>query len=145
MASVRDILSNKGPQVLSIGPTASALDAATLMNDHKVGCLLVLDGGELVGIFSERDLMRGVVVPQRAPAQTPVREVMTGEVACCQPHTTLEEARSVMKNRRIRHLPVLDGDRKLCGMISIGDLNAWQANDHEQTIQVLTDYIYGRA
>jgi CBS domain-containing protein len=144
MASVRDILATKGSQVLSIGPDASTLDAAILMNEHKVGCLVVLDGGAIAGMFSERDLMHGVVVPQRDPAQTAVREVMTSEVACCQPHTTLEEARSVMKNRRIRHLPVLDGDSKLCGMISIGDLNAWQSNEHEQTIQVLTDYIYGR-
>ncbi len=145
MPAVRDILANKGTQVLSIGPEATVLDAAVLMNDHKVGCLVVLDGGKLVGIFSERDVMRNVVVARRDPVQMPVREAMTSEVACCQPHTTLEEARSVMKNRRIRHLPVLDGEQSLCGMISIGDLNAWQANDHEQTIQVLTDYIYGRA
>jgi CBS domain-containing protein len=145
MPSVRDILAAKPPQLLSIGPDATVLDAAILMNDHKVGCLVVLDSGNLGGIFSERDILHGVVVPRRDPAETPVREVMTTEVACCQPHTTLEEARSVMKNRRIRHLPVLESDHRLCGMVSIGDLNAWQANDHEQTIQVLTDYIYGRA
>jgi len=144
MASVREILAAKGSQVLSIGPDATALDAAVLMNEHKVGCLLVLDAGKVAGVFSERDLMHSIVVPRRDAAQTPVREVMSTEVVCCQPHTTIEEARGVMKNRRIRHLPVLDGDGRLCGMVSIGDLNAWQSNEHEQTIQVLTDYIYGR-
>lgn len=145
MPAVRDILSTKGSQILSIGPEAMVLDAAILMNEHKVGCLVVLDSGNLIGVFSERDLMRNVVVPRRDPADTRVRTAMTTEVVCCQPHTTLEEARSVMKNRRIRHLPVIDAAQRLCGLVSIGDLNAWQANDHEQTIQVLTDYIYGRA
>jgi CBS domain-containing protein len=145
MPCVREILANKGSQVLSIGPEATVMDAAVLMNDHKVGCVVVLETGKLVGIFSERDIMRNVVVQLRDPAHTPVREVMTAEVVCCQLHTKLEEARSVMKNRRIRHMPVLDTEQSLCGMISIGDLNAWQANDHEQTIHVLTNYIYGRA
>jgi CBS domain-containing protein len=145
MPVVREILATKGSQIFSIGPEACVMDAAVLMNDHKVGCVVVLEGGKLIGIFSERDIMRNVVVARRDPTQTPVREVMSAEVACCQPHTTLDEARSVMKNRRIRHLPVLDSEHRLCGMVSIGDLNAWQTTDHEQTIQVLTDYLYGRA
>jgi CBS-domain-containing membrane protein len=70
---------------------------------------------------------------------------MTTEMVCCQPHTPLEEARGVMKNRRIRHLPVLDEAMQLCGLISIGDLNAWETHDHELTIHVLQEYIYGRA
>jgi CBS domain-containing protein len=145
MPAVSDILSTKGSQILSIGPDATVLDAAILMNEHKVGCLVVLDGGNLIGVISERDLMRNVIVHRHDPAQFVVRNAMTSEVACCQMHTTLDEARSVMKNRRIRHLPVLDNHHRLCGMISIGDLNAWQTTDHEQTIQVLTDYIHGRA
>jgi CBS domain-containing protein len=143
MATVRDILAVKGAQVMSIGPEATVLDAAVLMNDHKIGSLLVLSGGEVIGIISERDILQRIVVPRLDSGHTLVREVMTTEVICCQPHTTLEEARGVLKNRRIRHLPVLDEGR-LCGMISIGDLNAYQTHDHEVTIHVLQEYIYGR-
>ena len=145
MAVVRDILAAKGPHVLSIGPEANVLDAALLMNEHKVGSLVVMSGGQLIGIITERDILQRVVVPRRDPGQTAVQEVMTTEVVCCQPHTPLEEARGVLKNRRIRHLPVVDENRRLCGLISIGDLNAHDAHDHEVTIHVLQEYIYGRA
>ncbi len=145
MSTVSEVLAAKGQQVLSIGPQAAALDAALLMNEHKIGSLVVLDGGAVVGIITERDLLQRVVVPRLDPAHTPVRDVMTAEVVCCQPHTPLDEARGVMKHRRIRHLPVLDGGNQLCGLISIGDLNAHQSNHQERTICVLQDYIYGRA
>jgi CBS domain-containing protein len=144
MATVKDILAVKGSQVLSIGPEATALDAALLMNEHKVGSLLVMSGGQLIGIISERDILQRVVVPRRDPGVTPVLDVMTTEVICCQPHTPLEEARGVMKNRRIRHLPVVDELKRLCGLISIGDLNAHETHTHERTIHVLQEYIYGR-
>jgi CBS domain-containing protein len=144
MATVGDILAVKGPHVLSIGPDATVLDAATLMNERKIGSLVVLDGGRLIGIITERDMLQRVLVPRRDPAETPVSEVMTTEVICCHPHTTIEEARGVLKNRRIRHLPVLDVNERLLGLISIGDLNAHEAHDHERTIFVLEQYIYGR-
>src|SRR5215207_10580617 len=120
MATVRDILAAKGPHVLSIGPDASVLDAALLMNEHKVGSLLVMEGGRLVGIITERDLLVRLIGQRRDPAASKVCEVMTAEVACCRPDTALDEARGVMKNRRIRHLPVLDGEGTLLGLISIG-------------------------
>jgi CBS domain-containing protein len=145
MATVGDILAVKGAHVLSIGSDASAFDAATLMNEHKVGSLLVLDAGRLIGIITERDMLQRVLVARRDPAEIPVGEVMTTEVVCCQPHTTLEEARGVLKNRRIRHLPVLDTAEQLLGVVSIGDLNAQLTNDHERTICILHEYIYGRA
>jgi CBS domain-containing protein len=145
MATVRDILATKGTHVLSVGPEATVLDAALLMNEHKIGSLMVLDGGQLLGIITERDILQRVVVPRRDPGETTVLDVMTTEVICCQPHTAIDEARGVMKNRRIRHLPVVDDARRLCGLISIGDLNAYQANDQEKTIYVLQEYIYGRA
>ncbi len=145
MATISDILAVKGAHVLSIGPTASVLDAATLMNEHKVGSLLVMDAGRLIGIITERDMLQRVLVVRRDPATTAVAEAMSTELVCCHRHTTLEEARGVLKNRRIRHLPVIDGDERLLGLISIGDLNAHQANDHERTISILHDYIYGRA
>ena len=78
------------------------------------------------------------------PVPKLVREIMTDEVACCQLHTSVDEAKGVMKNRRIRHLPVVDDFRGLCGLISIGDLNAYENNSQEFTIHVLEQYIYGR-
>jgi CBS domain-containing protein len=144
MPSVKDILAVKGSYVLSIGPEATALDAAVLMNDHKIGALVVLHDGQLVGMITERDLLQRVLAQCRDPAHTLVKEVMTAEVVCCRPHTKLVEARGVMKNRRIRHLPVVDEGRRLDGLISIGDLNAFEAHDHEVTIHVLEEYIHGR-
>ncbi len=144
MATIRDILAVKGPHVLSIGPDATAFDAAVLMNEHKVGSLLVMDGGRLVGIITERDVLQEVVSQRRDPAATPVDDVMTSEVACCRPETTVDEARGVMKNRRIRHLPVLDDADHLIGVVSIGDLNAHMSHDQEVTIHILHEYISGR-
>jgi CBS domain-containing protein len=144
MATAKDILGIKGVHVLSIGPEATVLVAATLMNEHKVGSLAVLDQSRLVGLFTERDVLQRVVGERRDPATTPVRDVMTTEVVVCRPETTIEEARAAMRNRRIRHLPVLDGDGNMVGLISIGDLNAHLANDQEQTIYLLQEYLYGR-
>ena len=145
MATIGDILEVKGSKVLSIGPDAAVLDAANLMNERKIGSLLVMDADRLIGIITERDMLQRVLVTRRDPATISVADVMTAELVCCRPHTTLEEARGVLKNRRIRHLPVLDENEQLLGLISIGDLNAHQTNDHERTISVLHEYIYGRA
>jgi CBS domain-containing protein len=130
--------------VFTIGAGATALEAAQLMNEHKIGSLVVLDDGRVVGMFTERDVLQRIVGEQRDPATTPVGEVMTTEVACCTAETTLDEARGAMKNRRIRHLPLVDDDHRLQGLISIGDLNAHAASDHEQTIYLLQEYLYGR-
>ncbi len=145
MATVGEILAVKGPHVRSIGPDATVLEAATRMNEHKIGSLLVMDESRLIGIITERDMLKRVLVSRRDPGNIPVGEVMTTELVCCHPHTTLEEARGVLKNRRIRHLPVIDENEQLLGMISIGDLNAHEVNDHERTICILQEYIYGRA
>ena len=144
MATVRDLLAKKGSQVWSIGGDATVLHAAQFMAQHKIGALLVLDGEHIAGMFSERDVLQRVVAEGRDPAATTVGEVMTAEVACCTPETSLEEARGAMKNRRIRHLPVVDGDERLLGVLSIGDLNAFQVAHQEQTIFLLNEYLYGR-
>lgn len=143
MATVKDLLAVKGSQTLSVGPDATVLDAALKMNEHRVGCLVVLEEGALRGIITERDFLRRVVAERRDPSNTRVREVMTADVMCCRLHTNMEEARVVMKERRIRHLPVLDDNDRLCGMISIGDLNAHEAYSKDQTIHLLHEYIYG--
>jgi CBS domain-containing protein len=144
MSTVRDILAVKGTHVLSVGKEATVIDAALLMNEHKVGALVVIDGGHVAGMFTERDVLRRVVGERRDPVSTRVHEVMTVEVVCCTPETTIDEARGAMKTRRIRHLPVCDGNGQLHGLVSIGDLNAHQASDHEHTIYLLQEYLYGR-
>jgi CBS domain-containing protein len=144
MATVRDILTRKGSHVWSIGPEATVLEAAQFLTQHRIGAAIVLDGDRILGMFSERDVLQRVVAEGRDPSNTKVSEVMTEEVACCTPETSLEEARGAMKNRRIRHLPVVDGNDHLLGLISIGDLNAFQVADQEQTIFLLNEYLYGR-
>jgi CBS domain-containing protein len=144
MALVRELLERKGVNVLTIGPSASVLQAALRMNEHRVGSLVVVEDGRVVGMFTERDVLQRVVAGRRDPEVTRVVEVMTAAVVCCTPETTVDEARGVMRDRRIRHLPVADADGRLLGMISIGDLNAQLQAAQEQTVFLLTEYIQGR-
>jgi CBS domain-containing protein len=144
MATVRDMLRKKGGEVHSIGPMASVLEATQEMNRHKVGALIVKSDDRVVGIFTERDVLTRVVADERNPSATSVEDVMTTELACCLMETDLDEVASVMKNRRIRHVPVLDHDGHLHGMISIGDINAWDSDGKETTIHFLSEYIHGR-
>ncbi len=142
MATVQTILDGKGGEVVSIAPDSSVLQAAQLMNECGIGGLVVSKNDRLVGVFTERDILRRVVARQRDPADVAVRDVMTTPVACCRPETTLEEVRSVMTNKRIRHLPVVDDDG-LRGIVTIGDIMAHQVTEQEDTIQYLTEYVYG--
>jgi len=143
MPVIKDILAEKGPSVLTIRKDASALEAAELMNEHKVGSVLVVTDGMIDGIFTERDVLRRIVAARRDPTTTRVAEVMTTELACCKPETSIDEARSFMRNKRVRHLPVIDDDNNVHGMISIGDLNAWRLDGQEMTITYLQEYLYG--
>ncbi len=145
MANVEELLRGKGTDVHRISPEMSVFDAARVMNQHRVGSLLVEEDNRLVGIFTERYILQRVVAHRRDVDATKVREVMTTEVACCRLLTTIEEARGVMKNRRIRHLPVVDEKGTILGLISIGDLNAFENNTQEMTISLLEQYIAGRA
>lgn len=144
MTTVQDILDQKGNQVLTVGPAATVIDAATLMNEHQVGSLVVLDAGRVLGMFTERDVLCRVVSERRDPATTTVGDVMTAEIVCCRAETPLDEARGAMKNRRIRHLPVIADDGSLVGLISIGDLNAHHTHSQELTIHLMEEYIHGR-
>jgi len=144
MPTVRDILSSKGSQIFSIGPDASVLEATRQMNQHKVGALVVMLDQQVVGIFTERDVLRRVVAEQRPAAEVTVAEAMTTDVICCEPDIDLDDASTIMQQRRIRHLPVCDEEGGLMGMVSIGDLNACHASHQQQTIHFLNDYIYGR-
>jgi CBS domain-containing protein len=145
MATVRDILAAKSSKVLTTRRDATVLEAINKMNEHGVGALVVCDGTHVVGMFTERDVLRKVAVSDRAPTEMYVEEVMTHDVVCTGPREELDEVRTVMKNRRFRHLPVCDEtDGHLLGLISIGDLNAHDASNQEATIHFLHEYIYGR-
>jgi CBS domain-containing protein len=145
MPSVQDVLSSKGAHVHSIVPSASVLDAIRKMNQHKIGALLVMDEGKVVGIFTERDVLRRVMGQELLPANVSVGEVMTRDVICVEPDTDLDEVSSIMQSRKIRHVPVCGSTKTIQGMISIGDLNAYHATHQEATIHFLNEYIYGRA
>jgi CBS domain-containing protein len=153
MASVADILAQKGSSVFVIAPTATVLAATQLMNHHHIGALVVAVGApagdpasseRVLGIFTERDVLTRVVGVQRDPATTLVEEAMTSNVAYCRPETDVEEVSAVMQQRRIRHLPVCDGEGLLRGLISIGDVNAWHSQGKDIEIHYLHEYIHGR-
>ncbi len=141
MDTVRDILARKGSQIVSVAPATMVLDAAQLMNTRGTGSVLVLDGKQLLGIFTERDVLRRVVAEQRDPSTTAVRDVMTTALITCAPATPLEECAAVMTQRRIRHLPVVGSDG-LCGLVTSGDVLAFQFAEQEATLKHLSSYFY---
>jgi CBS domain-containing protein len=143
MTRLGELLAYKGNQVFTIEPEATVLAAAELMNQHRIGCLLVCEGMRIHGILSERDILQRVVAARRDPSTTTVAEVMTVHVIFASPDMPIEQAQRIMMEKRIRHLPVVSGDGQLCGMISIGDLNAWEARSKDATIHWLQEYIYG--
>lgn len=142
MATVQAILTRKGRDVVTIDRGDSALTAAERMNERGIGGLVVTDGGRLVGIVTERDILRRVVAARRSPESTRVEDVMTTPVATCRPDTTFPECRAFMTGKRIRHLPVVD-ETGLCGIVTIGDLLAQEVDEHQATIEYLNSYIQG--
>ena len=145
MTQIRKLLDQKGNSVWKIHVSATVYEAAHEMNRHRIGALVVESDDQVVGIFTERDLLRRVVAERRNPEETRVDEVMTVDVVCCSPSTTAEEARTAMRERRIRHLPVADEDGRLVGLISIGDLNAELQASQQHTLFLLHQYIHGQA
>lgn len=144
MATVRELLAGKGAQVHMVPPSATVLEAIRTMNDRRVGAVVVGLDGRLDGIFTERDVLRRVVAEQRDVSALRVSEVMTHDVLCCAPETTVEEASRIMRDERVRHLPVCDAAGKVVGLVSIGDVNAFHANIQDATIQLLNDYVTAR-
>ena len=145
MPSVLDVLTVKGTYVHTTTPDTTVLAATQLMNQRKLGALIVMNGDDVAGIFTERDVLRRVVAEERDPSSCKVSEVMTHDVICCSPDTDLDEVSSIMKERRVRHVPVCDDQGRVRGMISIGDVNAYHATHQEAHIHFLNEYIYGRA
>lgn len=140
MATAERLMDVKGDGVASLPPTATVLEAAQLMNERHIGSIVVLEDEHLAGIFTERDILRRVVAEQRDPSATRLGEVMTSPVACASPRTLLDEIRKVMREKRIRHLPVVQ-DGRVVGMISIGDLNQAAIDVQVMTIQYLEQFI----
>jgi CBS domain-containing protein len=140
MHLVDQLLRQKPGPVRTIAPEATVLEAATLMNEHRIGALVVVQGQDPVGIISERDILTRVVAAEREPSKIRVSEVMTSHLITCTPRSPLDEVRRIMRERRIRHIPVVDGGR-LLGIISIGDLNQAETRALTATLTYLEEYI----
>jgi CBS domain-containing protein len=143
MAYIRHLLDKKGYDVWSTSPEASVYDALLLMAEKNVGALVVIHEGELVGVVSERDYARKVILHGKASMETTVREIMTDEVVTVTPKTTIEEAMAIMTEKRFRHLPVAE-ERAVVGIISIGDLVKSIIENQELMINQLENYISGK-
>jgi CBS domain-containing protein len=140
--SVGAILAHKGSAVWSIAPDATVFDAIQLMADKNVGALPVVENGGLVGIISERDYTRKVILKGKSSKETPVKDIMTRELVTAQPGDSVTECMQVMTEKRVRHLPVVEG-AKMIGLISIGDLVRRIISAQTATIDNLEKYITG--
>lgn len=142
MKLVKHLLDNKGGTIISVAEDASVLDAITLMADHAVGSLVVMDGETLKGIVTERDYARKVIIKGRSSRTTQVGEIMTSNVVTATVEQTVTDCMTVMTDRKIRHLPVVE-DGRVIGMISIGDLVQAIIAQQQEEIQHLEQYISG--
>jgi CBS domain-containing protein len=143
MSRVSDILSRKGDQVHTIPRSATVYEAVEKMVGENVGSLLVTEGEEIAGIVTERDYLRRIPLEGRRSQATRVDEIMTKDIVCVDPSLEVEECMAIITQRRIRHLPVMDGKR-LVGILSIGDLVKHISREQEIHIRYLTDYISGK-
>jgi CBS domain-containing protein len=141
IVKVRQLIDTKGRTLYSVEPEDPVLEAIRQMADHHVGALLVLKGTELQGIISERDYARKVILHGRSSAETPVWQIMSSPVITVSPEQTVQDCMKLMTERRVRHLPVVEGD-KVIGMISIGDLVKSVIEEQQQTIEQLESYIH---
>jgi len=141
MKTVQQLLESKRYSVVSVTPSSTVLDALKVMAEKEIGAVIVIDGEHLVGIFSERDYARKVVLQGKASKDTPVREIMTERVVCVRPEQSIEDCMGLMTDKRIRHLPVLQ-HKKVIGVISIGDVVKEMLSEKEFVIKQLESYIH---
>jgi len=137
------VLADKGAKVHCVVPETTVLDAVRKMNEERIGALLVRDGSNVLGIFTERDILCRVIDSTRDPITTEVAEVMTTELVAVPPNTRVEEAMAVITEKRCRHLPVIE-DGNLVGLVSIGDLTRWVSRHQKGHIQDLLNFITGK-
>ncbi len=142
MRTVRQLLEAKAPEVFAIGPDAPVIDAIRLMAEKRIGAVLVMQAGMLAGILSERDYARKIVLQGRSSKDTPVRDIMTADVISVGLGDSADHCMQLVTDKRIRHLPVLDGDNVL-GVVSIGDLVKAVIDDQAVEIDQLQRYISG--
>lgn len=142
MQTVGDLLKQKGRDVFHVAPTATVLEAAALMSERNVGAVLVCSNGQIAGILSERDCVRRVMLQRKSPLETRVAEVMTSPIKSVSTNNTVDECMQLMTDRRIRHLPVVEGSR-LVGIISMGDVMKAELTEQENVISGLESYICG--
>jgi CBS domain-containing protein len=139
--TVHDLLTKKkGPGIIAVSPASTVFEALQTLAEKNIGAVLVLDGARLVGILSERDYARQVILKGKASKDTPVREIMTTSVVCVHPEQTIEECMALMTDKRFRHLPVLADDR-LLGVLSIGDVVKALLDEQQFRIEQLESYI----
>ena len=141
--SVERILKQKGSEVYSVPPDVTVYEALEKMADKNVGALVVMDANELVGIFSERDYVRKVILKGRSSREMLVNEIMSSPVVTVNPRTTIDDCMHRMTDKRCRHLPVVEGE-KVLGVVSIGDLVNWIIKEQDHTIHQLEEYITGK-
>jgi CBS domain-containing protein len=142
MKTVKDVLKTKNGQLISIAPEATVFEAIKLMAAKGVGALLVMEGEKLVGILSERDYARKVIIQGRSSKETPVSAIMTGKVMAVTPGNTIEECMALMTEKYVRHLPVVE-DGRVLGVVSIGDVVKAIISEQHFTINNLINYITG--
>jgi len=142
MATVRQLLAHKGREVYFVEPEDPVLEAIEQMAAKHVGALLVMKASELVGIVSERDYARKVILLGRSSQETPVWQIMTSPVITVGPDQSVADCMRIMTDRRIRHLPVIDSGKQVTGVISIGDLVRAVIDEQQQTIEQLESYIH---
>jgi CBS domain-containing protein len=142
MPAVRDLLARKNAGVVSLPPTATVLEAASLMNEKGIGAMLVCENRRPVGIFTERDVLRRIVAVERAPSKVTLGEVMSTGIATCTRETDVEQCAAIMTERRIRHLPVVDDSGAVVGLVSIGDVVAHRVEEQSEKIEALNRYLY---
>lgn len=145
METVMDLLRDRPHGLVTAMPAETVLDATRRMNDERVGSVLVMDGGRLVGIFTERDVLQRVVGGRLPPERTAVADVMTHEVISCPPDTPIDDVAELMRGRRIRHVPIVTGEGFVVGLVSIGDVNACRFSRCEMTLHQVEDYVWRRA
>jgi CBS domain-containing protein len=143
MATITEVLKEKGSGVIGVDPTATVYQAIESMVENNCGSLLVMQDGNIAGIFTERDYLRKIALQGRTSQDTEVQEVMTSPVVVCEAGSEIDEALAMMTDRRIRHLPVVD-DGRVVGVVSIGDLVKFKTKEQEFRIGYLEDYIGAR-
>lgn len=141
---INQLLMQKGSDVVTISPNASVYDAIKLMDERNIGALIALNAnGKIAGIFVERDYFRKVVLAEKSPKEVPVKSAMTKKVICVSPEITVDECMAQMTSHCIRHVPVVDNDGQLLGIISMGDLVKFSALEKDAMIRNLVKYIDG--